>query len=99
MAITKEGYEEAGRKAASNGSGFGTAPEGDSWRREAWIRGYDAKIEEDSSKKPAMLTARQEHIRCLKAELSRKSITASRMLRISHKIQVLQGRENLCAST
>ena len=45
------------------------------------------------------LTARQEHIRCLKAELSRKSITAARLLRISHKIMVLQGREDLCEST
>ena len=105
MAMTKEHYEEAGRKAASSNDGLGTAPEGDSWRREAWIRGYDARVDEmtkqhrarDGTKK---LTARQEHIRLLTKEINTSKImSANRLLRIAHKIAVLQGRENLCEST
>jgi len=41
------------------------------------------------------LTARQEHIRCLRGETHRKSITANRLLRLNHKIQVLEAREAL----
>ena len=100
MTWTKENYEEDGRKAALYGWGLGPCPDQDGWRKTAWLRGYDAKIAEDASKNPALLTARQEHIRLLTKDInSSKIMSANRLLRIAHKIAVLQGRENQCAST
>jgi hypothetical protein len=54
----------------------------------------EAKRVRDAFQSPK-LTARQEHIRCLRGETHRKSITVNRLLRLNHKIQVLEAREAL----
>lgn len=98
MAMTKEDYAQLGRHDAEGGgaSSMGDASE-TSWQYRAYMTGYNSvkKVKQEAPK----LTARQEHIRFLRGETNRKSITANRLLRINHKIMVLQGREAACAYT
>ena len=98
MAMTKEDYKVMGSVHAKMATGGTGGParykrSDASWQAVAYWEGWD------SPRMHPKLTARQEHIRCLKAELSKKSITANRMLRIAAKLQVLKGREDLCAYT
>ena len=99
MAMTKEDYKVMGSVHAKMATGGAGGParykrSDASWQAVAYWEGWD------SPRMHRKLTARQEHIRVLEREIRCGWImTTTRLLRISHKIEVLKGREAMCGST
>jgi hypothetical protein len=96
MAMTKDDYEKQGRESArkvKDGSGvehpFSSGHT--SWQARHYWLGYSHELQLIAP--VVKLTARQEHIRLLKAEMATKSCKGRRLTRIWEKIAILQVRE------